>query len=555
MPRYITVPIEKNPSTLLQRIYTYIQARVPGWTPSEGNLDVWLSEAYAIEGADTAETASRVPDTIYRDLGTSLYGIPPTDASAATGATTWTMRDNAGYTIPAGTQVGIRDANGDLVPFYTVNTVIVLAGSLVTVAGAIVIASLEEGVAGNALAGPAVELIDILDFVSSVVLTAPTSGGVEAESDAEYLNRLTGQLQLLTRTPILPQDFAALALNVPGVYRAVALDLYNPFHNLLSLNDASLETSVAGWQNDANTTVAQSAAFAADGANSLRMTATAGADMSARNAASFAVTAGETYTALAYFRTAVTVRSVKVGLQWRNGADAVISTVYGAAVNDSAAAFVSRFVTAAAPATAVQARIILFVTAPAAAEIHYVDKISLRHGTTTDWVAGGTAEINNPRMVTVVAVDETGTAVSGLVKTAIEDYLEDLREVNFVVNVADPTVNLINVTVTVKVLSGFDPASVQAAVVAAIENYLDPAQWGVPTGAGADSANDPHEWINVTKVRKFELAQVINAVDGVDYIDGALQTAIDPNAVAEQDLTLYGIAPLPSANTITVTTS
>lgn len=555
MARYITVPIETNPDTILQRIYAYIQARILGWTPADGNLDVWLAQAVAAEAADVADTASRVPDTIYRDLGNSLYGIPPVDAVAAIGNTTWTMRDNAGYTINAGTQVGIRDAGGTLIPFYTVNTVVILPGSTVTAAGAITIAALQEGAAATGLAGPNVELIDIIDYVSSIALTGPTTSGVDAESDAEYLNRLTSQLKLLTRTPILPQDFADLALNVTGVYRAVPLDGYNPFHNYLSLNAASVETSIADWANLANTTPAQSATFAKDGADSLRMTAIAAADMSVMEAASLVVVPGETYTATAFFRSAVTARACKVGIQWRDVADANVGgVVYGATVNDSAADFNAHpFVTAIAPATAVKARVVLFVTAAALGEIHYVDEISFRHGTTTDWVPGGTVETGNARMITIVAVDSAGIPVSGAIKTAVDNYLESLREVNFVVNMLDATVNQIDVTVQVKVAAGFDPATVQTNVVAAINNYLAPSNWGIPP-PGADSSNDPQVWINATTLYKFELAQVINGVDGVERINGALQTSIHPNAVAEQDLPLAGVVALTTPNTITVTT-
>lgn len=558
MARYITVPIETNPATILQRIYSYIKARIPGWTENDPNLDVWLAQAVAAEGADVADTASRVPDTIYRDLGNSLYNIPPVDAMAAIGSTTWTMRDNAGYTIDAGTQVGIRDAGGNLVPFYTVNTVVILPGSTVTAAGAITIVASQAGAAASGLAGPNVELIDILDYVltpGGIVLTGPTTSGVDAESDAEYLNRLTGQLKLLTRTPILPQDFADLALNVTGVYRAVPLDGYNPFHNMLSLNAASVEASIADWANLANTTLTQSAAFAKDGADSLRMTAIAGADMSVMETASLVVVPGETYTAIAFFRTAVTARACKVGIQWRDVADANVgAVVYGATVNDSAANFNAQpFVTAVAPATAVKARVVVFVTAPIAAEIHYVDEISFRHGTTTDWVSGGTPETGNARMITLVGVDSNGLAISGGKKTEVDTYLESLREVNFVVNMLDPTVNLIDVTVQVKVAVGFDPATVQANVVGAINNYLSPANWGVGI-AGTDSANDPQTWVNATTLYKFELAQVINGVDGVERINGPLQTSIHPNAVAEQDLALAGVVALTTPNTITVTT-
>lgn len=549
---YIGFPIETNFNTLLDRVYAYIQARVPGWTPAEGNLDVWLSEAFTAEAAELADVASITPDSIFRYLGQSLYGVEPISATSATTTTTWTMTDDDGHTIPAGTQVGIRNAAGELIPFYTINEVTVLPTFTVTGAGAVAIAALNPGASGSDLSGN-VELIDILDFVSSIVTTSATTGGVDAETDAEYLNKLVARFKLLTITPVIPAEFAALAKTIPSVYRAVAIDLYNPYHNMLTANEASIETDATGWTSSTNATLAQSATQAADGTKSLRLTAASAADMAAVMVTSKTVIPGETYTAVAFFRASTTGRSIKTGIQWRDGADALISTSYGTIVADTNAAFTQASVTAIAPATAVKARVIIYVVAPANAEIHYVDKMGLRHGSTTDWVAGGLAETNNEKMVTVVSVDSAGNAVSGPIRSDVEELLESLRETNFVVNTMDPKSTLVDVQVQVKVLPGFDPATVQAATESAIAAFLNPATFGV-IPAGVDGSNDPTSWQNRDTIYKFELASDINAVDGVDYINGQLKLALSGGVLAEQDLKLPGTVPLPGPGTITVTT-
>jgi uncharacterized phage protein gp47/JayE len=55
-----------------------------------------------------------------------------------------------------------------------------------------------------------------------------TTGGVDAELDADYLDRLSAELTLLAPRPILPNDFSLFAREIPGVARAVAIDLYDP---------------------------------------------------------------------------------------------------------------------------------------------------------------------------------------------------------------------------------------------------------------------------------------------------------------------------------------
>ena len=55
-----------------------------------------------------------------------------------------------------------------------------------------------------------------------------TAGGADEESPDDYLDRLTEPLRMVALRPILPQDFAILALQNEGVGRAVALNLYDP---------------------------------------------------------------------------------------------------------------------------------------------------------------------------------------------------------------------------------------------------------------------------------------------------------------------------------------
>jgi hypothetical protein len=161
------------------------------------------------------------------------------------------------------------------------------------------------------------------------------------------------------------------------------------------------------------------------------------------------------------------------------------------------------------------------------------------------------ATFNNPRMITLVGIDSSGAALDGTHKSEVQADAEARREVNFVVNMADPTLSNIDVTVQVKALAGFDPGVLQTSIEAAITDYLSPAAWGSVDG-------DPTQWNNVTTVRYLEMAQVINAVPGVDYITTTggnydLLISIHPAAGARADLALAGIAPLPVADVLTVT--
>lgn len=386
MAEYLDIPFESDPDALAEIAFDYLINSIPAWAPSEGNLDVWIIRSIARVASEVQEMASAVPTTIYRYAGAKLFNVPPIEAVPAQGATTWTMRDSAGYTITDGTLVGIRATGDNLIPFQTLGDVVVPAGSTVTAAGGVIIEAVNPGADGNALIGT-VELIDGIGFVSSIALVGQTTGGLDAESDDAYLNRLTLQLQLLAPRPIVPSDFAAMATDIAGVFRALALDGYDPI----------------------------------------------------------------------------------------------------------------------------------------------------------------TGTFDNERMVTIAAVDENGTAVSSQVKADVAALLEANREVNFVVNVIDPSYNVIDVTYTVRAEPGFTDASdLKSRVDAAVADFLSAATWGSP------SSGDIIQWYNEDTVRYLSLADAINSVEGVRYIE-SLTLRLAGGTMGTTDIVMDGAAPMPQAGVITGT--
>ena len=228
---YIKIPIDVDPPTLAQSVFDYITNQAPLWVPNDNNLDVWIIRAVTQLASENRSIASDVQDDIFRYFGASLVGLPPIDAVSATTTTTWTMIDSYGHTIPAGTLVAVYDQLGNSVPFQTVADVTVPAGSTATGAGQVTISAVQPGSAASGLgaSGAAAGLIDVLDWVQSITLNGPTAGGVDDETDADYLNRLVTRLQGLSQRPILPADFSAMALQADtAVYRAVAIDGFNP---------------------------------------------------------------------------------------------------------------------------------------------------------------------------------------------------------------------------------------------------------------------------------------------------------------------------------------
>jgi hypothetical protein len=229
-PDYIQYPIVTNPQDLLDEVISYIQNKVPAWVPNDGALDTWIVQVMTSQVADLRTLALDVPDTIFQWFGSTLLNIPPIDATPARAQSTWTVQDNAGYTIPGGTYVTIRNIEGIDVPFQTDGDVIVPPGNTATADGEVYLIAVNEGLDGSGLGsiGGPVLLLDTLAFVTGIVQTDITTGGIDAETSTDYNNRLAHHLRLLSTRPILPDDFANLALETVGVYRAIAIDGFNP---------------------------------------------------------------------------------------------------------------------------------------------------------------------------------------------------------------------------------------------------------------------------------------------------------------------------------------
>jgi uncharacterized phage protein gp47/JayE len=382
---FVSIPIETEPDVLAQESFDYMEDKVPGWVPSDGQLDVWLISALARQAAELRDVAADVPAAIFRYFGARIMSILPNDPTPATASVTVAVRDTAGYTIPAGYVVGIRDAGGVLYGFQTTQDTVIPAGASASAAGGVVVTAVDMGAGPNGLGGPGVqmELITAVDEVTSVTMTTTATGGTDAEEDDDYLNRLTRDLALQAPRPILPSDFAAFALNTPGVGRAVAIDGYNP--------------------------------------------------------------------------------------------------------------------------------------------------------------ANGSA--GNARMVYVVLTDINGDPVSAGTKAAVAADLAARREVNFIVNVGDPIYTTIDVAFVVTAYQGWDIPSVNAAVVAALQEALSPVDWGRPPGELGS------QWFNDPTVRMLDLAGAIGKVEGVKDIN-SITLRTGAAAYAAADIALPGAAPLPRPGTI-----
>lgn len=250
MAEYINlVPDGTEASEIEQDFYDLMRTRWPQWDPADGELETFLNKALSFRIAELNQTAVDVADEIFATYG-AMRNIPRYSAAKATGTSTWTLIDDAGYTINAGTQVAIPISGNQSIAFEVAVKTVVAPGD--TEKEVQLVAS-DTGSAGNDLTGDP-SLIDALIFVESIELAEPTSGGADEELLATYLTRLKERLEVATETPIVPRDFEIIARTYfPFVSRAIARDGYNPDDDSTE-NERMISLAISDVDGEPNTT-------------------------------------------------------------------------------------------------------------------------------------------------------------------------------------------------------------------------------------------------------------------------------------------------------------
>lgn len=213
---FIQVPITVDPAALADAAVAALEAKWVGWEPNEGDVEVVMIETLAPMASAAAETAARVPGSIFRGYGQTLLGIPYEAGLPARTTATFGAADLDGHTIPLGTEV---DVDG-----YAFKTTVsaVIPGGADTVAG-VSVEAMVIGTEANELAGVDVAPISALEFLSSVSIDAPTAGGVDPDDDEAYQDRLVIRLQLQAETLVTPRDYELMGMADASVGRILAL--------------------------------------------------------------------------------------------------------------------------------------------------------------------------------------------------------------------------------------------------------------------------------------------------------------------------------------------
>jgi Baseplate J-like protein len=358
------------------------------------------------------------------------------------------------------------------------------------------VVALERGTVGNKISGVANQ-VNPYDWVTEVQIVGETTGGQEEETAEEYRNRLVAALQLQAPRPITASNFAEMTVLIPESTLGLIV---------------GRATCIDGYSPES----------AGKGLGNLVI--------EAKTNSSTTLTEVSTFTGVSLESLSLPQKHPGSELHWKaDGAEYKV---------------LPRGTTA--------------VSKPGAGEM----KISVA---ALKSEAKGKIEVigayEQQRTVTVFVAKTTGhTAAeneySSEVRAKIQAYLEERRELGFLVYVASASYSEVRVKGAVHVEQGYTEASVVANVKAAVEALLAPGTWGNPSRQTTGSTS----WLNATQganlVRYNQVVEAMASTPGVQYVPtGSAGLAIGLEEAPGSkvvDLVLPGPAPLPTTKAANV---
>jgi uncharacterized phage protein gp47/JayE len=223
---YVDLTIyDVGPGELVDRALLDAEAKMPDWQPREGNTEMVLLEALAVEVSELVYSLNRVPSGVLDGL-LLLYGVERSLGTPPTATATFTLTAPTGYQLPVGTTVRL-DLGGEEAPLeFTTDAAVTVPQGATSVTAAIT-ATRATDAANAQPAGTALAMVTPIPYVDRVELATAVSGGTGPEDDVAYRNRGVQRLARLVSTLVRPDHFTADALETVGVYRAMTLDNWN----------------------------------------------------------------------------------------------------------------------------------------------------------------------------------------------------------------------------------------------------------------------------------------------------------------------------------------
>ena len=238
---YVDLTIfDKQPRDIYQEAIDYAVTALPELSVRAGTLEDALFQAMSFVSGEVISSINRLPNGLMEGI-LNLLGFARIQATYGTGTVEFTMIDDAGGTIPAGTQVGYTETVEGVSTFHTFTTstaVTIPEGDTVSAAVAIVADAAGEKPA--LLDGQPMVVVSASNRILSAALASDLTSGEVQETDAQYFSRGVTYLGSLSSALVTATQIQNYILtNYVDVHRCKVYDLTE----LLEVEPTYLERS------------------------------------------------------------------------------------------------------------------------------------------------------------------------------------------------------------------------------------------------------------------------------------------------------------------------
>lgn len=218
------VLVDMDPQDLIDAALAQLALDLPEWTPREGNIEMLLIEAVAVQVAELIFAVNRIPSSVVLAL-LGLMGVPYDPGAKPITEIRFTLTEG-NVTIPEGTQARLDLPDGQDPIVFTIDAETSVGDVLEVVVNATGDRYTDEG--SSTIIGTPLTLSDSLIFVESVETAADVSEGRAAETDDGFFLRATQMFARMTNALITPAQFTSAMMEEPYIKRALAVDLTQP---------------------------------------------------------------------------------------------------------------------------------------------------------------------------------------------------------------------------------------------------------------------------------------------------------------------------------------
>lgn len=205
-----------------------LEVALPEWEARAGTTEMLLMESLAMMLGVEVMALQMVPSQVVEQL-MGLYGVTRDPGRGAEGQVIFTVTSSKPIQeIPVGTRLRYEMTETE----ETWDLLTTEGAAIVTSEGLTQIVAVGAELVGTELnglpEGVELEVVDNLPFIESVTVHSALTGGAGEEEDPSFYGRATATLSTLNSTLVMPNDFQYAARAIPGIGRALVLDLLDP---------------------------------------------------------------------------------------------------------------------------------------------------------------------------------------------------------------------------------------------------------------------------------------------------------------------------------------